>query len=71
MNIAKKQRSFSMKYCPELEDHVVVMTTEQGDFKNQICLSSHLCRTEAQSSCGQENPFRADTSAKSGENHFL
>ena len=71
MNIAKKQRSFSMKYCPELEDHVVVMTTEQGAFKNQICLSSHLCRTESQTSCGHENPFRTDDSVKSEENHLL
>ena len=71
MNTIKKQKSFSMKYCPELEDHVVVMTTEQDNFKNQTCLSSHLCRTESHTACGQENPFRKYASVKSEGNHFL
>ena len=54
MNTTKKQKNFSMKYCPELEDHVIVMTTAQGDLKNQCCLSSHLCQTDVRTSCGHE-----------------
>ena len=71
MNTTKKQRTYSMKYCPELEDHVVVMTTAQGDIQNRICLSSHLCRAGAQASCGQENVFRAERSIKTEGNHYL
>ncbi len=71
MNTSKKQRKFSMKYCPDLEDHVVVMTTEQGGFQNQVCLSSHLCHTESKTSCGHENVFHAGNAVKTEENHFL
>ena len=65
MNTTKKQRNFSMKYCSELEDHVVVMTTSQGESQTQICLSSHLCPTEHKSSCGTE------FSANSTKNGFF
>ena len=71
MNTGKKQRKFSMKYCSDLEDHVVVMTTEQGDFKNQVCLSSHLCHAESKNSCGHDTAFRTEQSANTEENHFL
>ena len=78
MNTTKKQRNFSMKYCHELEDHVVVMTTVQGDCKNRVCLSSHLCPTEQKASCGQETPifsnenvFSAEVSFKTEKKHFL
>lgn len=69
MSTNKKQRNFSMKYCPDLEDHVVVMTTEQGDLQNQICLSSHLCHTESKASCVHENVFHTGNLVKEGENH--
>ena len=54
MNTGKKQRKFSMKYCPDLDDHVVVMTATQGGVQNQVCLSSHLCHTDTRMSCGHE-----------------
>ena len=78
MNTTKKQRNFSMKYCPELEDHVVVMTTSQGESQTQICLSSHLCPTESKVSCGNEatansnqNGFFAEKSLKTEKKYFL
>ena len=70
MNTTKKQRKFSMKYCPDQGDHVVVMTTEEGNFKNQVCLSSHLCRAENKASCGHENAFLSGGSVQTEENHF-
>ena len=43
-----------MKYCPNLEDDVVVMTAEGASIPNKICLSSHLCHTDTRMSCGHE-----------------
>ncbi len=60
MNPTEKHREFSMKYCPNLEDHVVVMTTGQaGDTQNKVCLSAHLCHTDMRMNCGHEAPFSA------------
>jgi hypothetical protein len=56
-----------MKYCPGLEDHVVVMTTEDQKSKNKICLSSHLCRTDERLSCGHERL----SEGKRGEGTFF
>ena len=50
------KREFSMKYCPDLGDHVVVMTVDNGHMQNKICLSSHLCHTDTRMSCGHERP---------------
>lgn len=52
MQPIESQREFSMKYCPDLEDHVVVMTAGGADAKNKICLSSHLCPADQKISCG-------------------
>ena len=78
MNTAKKQRNFSMKYCPELEDHVVVMMTSQEENQTQFCLSSHLCPTERKSSCGNEilkssnkSGFSDENSLKTEKKYFL
>ncbi|MBQ3490546.1 MAG: hypothetical protein IJA86_08145 [Clostridia bacterium] len=81
MDTIKKQRKFSMKYCPDLDDHVVVMTATQGGVQNQVCLSSHLCHTDSRVSCGHttvEHVSSSDSlrgnmagSVKSEENHFL
>ena len=53
MDSSKNKREFSMKYCPDLEDHVVVMSSDNRDIKNKICLSSHLCPADMKISCGQ------------------
>ncbi len=81
MNTIKKQRKFSMKYCPDLDDHVVVMTAIQGDSQNQVCLSSHLCCADSKVSCGhtpEKRVYSSDLARgistgafKSEENHFL
>ena len=60
-----------MKYCPNLEDHVVVMTTAQGDCKSRVCLSSHLCPTDARMSCGHEVAFRTEQTVRAEETHFV
>ena len=70
MDTNRKQRNFSMKYCPDLEDHVVVMTTAQGDLRNRVCLSSHLCRNEIKTSCPHENTFGAGCAVRVEETHF-
>ena len=70
MNTTKKQKRFSMKYCSDQGDHVVVMTTEQGNFKKQVCLSSHLCRAENKASCEHEKVFLAGSPVQTEENHF-
>ena len=59
MNDTQKYREFSMKYCAGLDDHVIVMTTEQGGLKNTLCLSSHLCYADERKRCGQGEPFHA------------
>ena len=51
------KREFTMKYCPDLQDHVVVMTEGNANMQNKICLSSHLCHTDMRMSCGHELPF--------------
>ena len=59
MKHTEKKREFSMKYCPNLEDHVVVMMTGEGHVKNKVCLSSHLCRSDSRMSCGHAHPQTA------------
>ncbi len=56
MESNQNKREFSMKYCPDLNDHVVVMTTGNENTQNKICLSSHLCHTDTRMSCGHERP---------------
>ena len=56
MESIPNKREFSMKYCPNLEDDVVVMTAEGASIPNKICLSSHLCHTDTRMSCGHERP---------------
>ena len=56
MESDRNKREFSMKYCPNLEDDVVVMKTGDREKRNKICLSSHLCHTDTRMSCGHERP---------------
>ena len=60
MEHIQKKHEFSMKYCPDLDDHVVVMTTD-GDIRNKICLSAHLCHTDMRMSCGHEKTDEKDS----------
>ena len=59
MEYIRKKHEFSMKYCPDLDDHVVVMKTD-GDIRNKICLSAHLCHADVRMSCGYEKPGKKD-----------
>ena len=67
MDSIKSKREFSMKYCPDLEDHVVVMTAGDAEIKNKICLSSHLCPMDTKISCGHG---QACVKGKNGEHIF-
>jgi hypothetical protein len=55
-----KQRGFSMKYCPDLDDCVIVMKTAQNGLTESLCLSSHLCHADERKRCGQKNPFEKE-----------
>jgi len=67
MDGAKKKKEFFMKYCPALEDQVVVMTTGDRTSRNKVCLSSHLCQTDTRMSCGHE---RSMEEKKNGQTIF-
>ena len=52
MNDSQKRRAFSMRYCPNLHDQVVVMAESQiGKPENRSCLSSHLCHADTKAHC--------------------
>ncbi len=65
MESIENKREFSMKYCHDLEDHVVVMSAGDTDIPNKICLSSHLCPMDTKISCGHG---QACAKGKNGEN---
>ena len=67
MDPTSKKREFSMKYCPDLDDHVVVMTTGDEMLQSKICLSSHLCHADMRITCGHEKP---GAEKKSGSDIF-
>lgn len=40
------------RYCPKLDDQVVVMTSsDKNGFPKRTCLSSHLCREDDRVGC--------------------
>lgn len=51
------QREFSMKYCADLDDCVMIMKTQQNGQQSTVCLSSHLCYADERKRCGQKDPF--------------
>ena len=61
MDQAKVSREFSMRYCPNLDDRVVVMQKRMGDTQQKICLCAHLCHTDMRMSCGHDAPFSVKT----------
>ena len=66
MESDRNKREFSMKYCHDLEDDVVVMKTGDRENRSKICLSSHLCRADTRTSCGHEQSGEE----KNGQNIF-
>ena len=67
MESIENKREFTMKYCFDLEDHVVVITSGDTDIQNKICLSSHLCPADMKMSCGHG---QACVKGKNGESIF-
>jgi hypothetical protein len=52
----RKTRDFSMRYCSNLHDQVVVMTVNRiGGPEQKTCLSSHLCHADTRMSCDHTN----------------
>ena len=46
-------RQMSARYCPKLDDQVIVMTSnDKNGFEQHTCLSSHLCREDDRTGCG-------------------
>ncbi|MBO5048261.1 MAG: hypothetical protein IJY37_09240 [Clostridia bacterium] len=49
---SRKIRDFSMRYCPNLRDGVLVMTEHPiGKPEYKTCLSSHLCHADTRRVC--------------------
>ncbi len=46
----------SSRYCPKLDDNVIVMTSsDDNGFEKRTCLSSHLCREDDRAECGHDS----------------
>ena len=61
---SRKTRDFSMRYCPNLRDGVVVMTENSIEKKkNKICLSSHLCHADTRRVCSHTAPVSMKSDA--------
>lgn len=53
----RNMRVFSMRYCPSLDDGVVVMTEYPvGMPEHKTCLSSHLCHADTRMLCRHTAP---------------
>ena len=53
-------RQMTSRYCPKLDDNVVVMTSsDENGFEKRTCLSSHLCHSDDSTTCSH-NSGRAD-----------
>jgi len=58
IDLSKKNevRQMSSRYCPKLDDHVIVMTSsDENGFEKRTCLSSHLCREDDRAECGHDS----------------
>lgn len=56
-------KEMSSRYCPKLDDNVIVMSTsDKNGFTQRTCLSSHLCRGDDRVACEHDS-----ASAGSGE----
>ncbi len=69
-----KRREFSMRYCPNLHDQVVVISESQiGKPENKACLSSHLCQTDTRARCSHVSKasYRRDADILRKRQEFL
>lgn len=58
IDLSKKNevRQMSSRYCPKLDDNVIVMTSsDENGFEKRTCLSSHLCREDDRAECGHDS----------------
>jgi hypothetical protein len=58
IDLSKKNevRQMSSRYCPKLDDNVIVMTSsDDNGFEKRTCLSSHLCREDDRAECGHDS----------------
>ena len=55
MSKKNEMRQMSSRYCPRLDDNVIVMTSnDRNGFEKRTCLSSHLCREDDRVACDHE-----------------
>ncbi len=48
----RKNKKFTSKYCPSLDDEVVLLHTKDANgFLQSTCFSSHLCHGDARRTC--------------------
>ncbi|MBS6446048.1 MAG: hypothetical protein KH382_00455 [Clostridiales bacterium] len=56
MSKKNEVRQMSSRYCPKLDDNVIVMTSsDDNGFEKRTCLSSHLCREDDRAECGHDS----------------
>ena len=49
-------RQMTSRYCPKLDDNVVVMmSSDKNGFEKRTCLSSHLCHSDDRATCDHDN----------------
>ena len=61
---SRKIRDFSMRYCPNLRDGVLVMTEHPiGKPEYKTCLSSHLCHADTRRVCSHTAPVSMKSDA--------
>jgi hypothetical protein len=60
----RKIRGFSMRYCPNLRDGVLVMTEHPiGKPEYKTCLSAHLCHADTRRVCSHTAPVSMKSDA--------
>ena len=56
MSKKNEVRQMTSRYCPKLDDNVIVMTSsDENGFEKRTCLSSHLCHSDESATCGQNS----------------
>ena len=52
MSKKNEVRQMTSRYCPKLDDNVIVMTSsDENGFEKRTCLSSHLCHSDDSAAC--------------------
>lgn len=56
MSKKNEVRQMTSRYCPKLDDNVIVMTSsDENGFEKRTCLSSHLCHSDDSAACSHNS----------------